>query len=66
VPSLFEIRVLVEAESDAEVEELAVSFEKVICPYHAGEDHRCPRRWFLVRSELSASEAAEWEELLNE
>ncbi|MGH9039849.1 MAG: hypothetical protein ACRDZ3_06425 [Acidimicrobiia bacterium] len=60
------IKVLVEVESDTEVERLTEAFDATICPHPGGSDHRCPSRWFIVSSELGEKEAAEWEELLNE
>ena len=63
---LVQIKVLVEVESSAEVEQLAETFERAICPHPAEADHRCPRRWFIVSSDLDEDEAADWEELLNE
>lgn len=63
---LVQIRVLVEVESDDEVAALSAAFETAICSHPAGSDHRCPRRWFIVSSELSRKKAAKWEELLNE
>jgi hypothetical protein len=63
---LVQIRVLVEVESHDEVEGLSAAFETAICPHPGGSDHRCPRRWFIVSSELSRKKAAKWEELLNE
>ena len=63
---LVQIKVLVEVDSDAEVERLSEAFEAAICPHPGGSDHRCPMRWFIVSSELDEDEAANWEELLNE
>ena len=63
---LVEIKVLVEVDSNDEVECLSAAFEATICPHPGGSDHRCPMRWFIVSSELGEEEAAEWEELLNE
>jgi hypothetical protein len=60
------VKVLVEVESSEELEDLTAAFEGAICPHPAGADHRCPRRWFIVSSELGEEDAAEWEELLNE
>ena len=63
---LVEIKVLVEVDSNDEVERLSAAFEATICPHPGGSDHRCPMRWFIVSSELGEEEAVEWEELLNE
>ena len=63
---MVQIRVFVEVESPGVVDQLAEAFEAAICPHPGGADHSCPRRWFIVSSELDADEAAKWEELLNE
>lgn len=64
---LVEIKVLVEVESDDEVGRLTDIFENAICP-HPVNSHpsRCPTRWFIVSADLSESEAADWEDLLND
>jgi hypothetical protein len=62
---LVQIKVLVEVDSDAEVERLSAAFEAAVCPHPGGSDHRCPR-WFIVSSQLGEEESANWEELLNE
>lgn len=56
VKRLVQIRVLVEVDSNAEVERLAEAFEAAICPHPGGSDHRCPMRWFIVTSELGEEE----------
>jgi hypothetical protein len=63
---LVEIKVLVEIESDTEVDQLTDAFEKTICSSPAGSDHRCLTRWFIVSTKLDVDAAAEWEDLLNE
>lgn len=63
---LYEIRVHYEAEREEDVDALCETFERVICPYLATDEHRCPRRWNIMTIELSAEEAAELEGLLNE
>lgn len=64
---LYQIKVLVEAASVEEVETLSDEFESVICNAdHDDSSVRCARRWFIVIDDLTADEATEWEELLNE
>lgn len=64
---LYQIKVLVEAASLEEVEALSEEFESAICSAnHDDPSVRCARRWFIVIDDLTADEAAEWEELLNE
>jgi len=65
---LYEIRVLVEAEDQEEVDALVAATERLICPYDVAQhpDHRCPRRWFIITRSLDEDEAGELRELLNE
>ena len=64
---LVQIKVLVEVDTESEVDRLTEIFENVICP-HPADSHpsKCPTRWFIVSTDLTAAEAAEWEDLLNE
>jgi hypothetical protein len=64
---LVEIKVLVEVDSDDEVERLTTAFEQVICPFPMDEHPpRCRYRWFIISGDVDVEEAAGWEELLNE
>ncbi len=66
-PTLYRVSVFLESTSPEEVEALVESFESAICDVdHSNSSARCPLRWFIVTSDLSVEEAAEWEELLNE
>ena len=64
---LFEVKVLVEAESFDELGPLTTLIETSICQHAAGSHpDKCPTRWFIMTSLLEPEDAAEYEEMLNE
>ena len=66
--TVYEIRLLVEAEDRADVDPFVEAVKRLACPISLEDDpdHRCPRRWFLVSSALDETEAREVEPLLED
>jgi hypothetical protein len=60
---LFEIRMIVEANDEADAESVTDAIALAICPLpHDGDPHMCPRGWITMTSELGEHDAAIWRE----
>ena len=62
---VYEIKLLVETDDDAEAEALSAAVRHLACPVDDFEDHVCRVPWFVMAYQLSDDEAAEVRDLLN-
>jgi hypothetical protein len=67
VTQIWEVRLLIETDDEADVERIADAVGKAACPHDAlaEPDHACPVPWFVIRSPLYDQEASFWRDALN-
>lgn len=64
--NLYEVRIFVEAEDEAELDSITDRLTEALCDSeHHEPSESCPNAWFIVSHIASAEEAKRWRPLLN-
>lgn len=66
--SLWQIKLIIESDDEAEVDRIADEVSRVACPtlpVDTAADHECEIPWIVVTSPLEGDDAVGWRETLN-
>ena len=65
---LWQIKLIIESDDEAEVERVAEQVSRAACPTLPGDitvDHECEIPWMVVTSRIEGDEAEGWRDALN-